>query len=310
MLREMSKSVFVLGAGGFIGGALSRYFSAQGWRVLAASRQPVTFDDPRIVNVVAPFSERAHFLPWMDKCDTVVHAASLTTPSSSAAHPQLDGNLRSTLALIEALQELPGKRLLYLSSGGALYEEREGLVGEATPLRPRSYHGAGKAAAEHFIQAWAAQYGGVATIVRPSNVYGPGQYPRPGFGIIPATFECLRHGKALQVWGDGTNVRDYLYIDDLVSLCGSVMRTSPPGSEVDVVNASSGFGINLIELLARIERVTGEVVAKQFLPSRVIDMRRIVPDSGRAFRRFDWRAQVELDEGLTAAWHWYRNMYG
>lgn len=305
----MAESIFVLGAGGFIGGALCRHFASAGWNVVAATRRPLAVDDRRIHNVVAPFSERNHFVPWLEKCDAVIHAASLTTPSSSAAQPQLDGNLRSTLALIEALQDFPTRRLLYLSSGGALYEERAGLVDEETPLRPRSYHGAGKVAAEYFIRAWAAQYGGSATIMRPSNVYGPGQHPRPGFGIVPTAFECVRTQGQLQIWGNGESVRDYLYVEDLVALCAKVVQASAVAGVAEVVNASSGKGTSLLEMLSLVEAVTGREMTKQFLPPRSVDMKHVVPDNGFARRQFGWAPLVELEDGLRSAWEWHKRTY-
>lgn len=306
----MTDSIFVLGAGGFIGGALCRFLSATGRDVIAATRRPLEVLDSRFLNIVSPFNERAHFTPWLSRCSAVIHAASLTTPSSSAAHPQLDGNLRSTLALIEALQEFPATRLLYLSSGGALYEERSGLVDEGVPLRPRSYHGAGKAAAEHFINAWTAQYHGSATIVRPSNVYGPGQHPRPGFGIIPAAFECIRTQVPLQIWGNGESVRDYLYIDDLVRLCSVILLASAGAGGTEVVNASSGRGTSLLEMLARVEHAAGQSIDREFFPERPVDMKYVVPDNSLAKARFGWEPSVELEEGLSAAWSWYRGVYG
>lgn len=300
----MSDRVFVLGAGGFIGRALCLSLASRGWEVLAGTRRPVTFGHPRIDNIVAPFNDIDHYLPAVQACGAIIHAASHTTPSSSAAQPQLDGNLRATLALIEALQALPGRRLTYLSSGGALYQEHDGLVDEDTPLRPRSYHGAGKVAAEQFIQAWTTQYEGIACVLRPSNVYGPGQHPRQGFGIIPAIFECIHHGSPLQIWGNGRNVRDYLYIDDLVSLCILALDTPlVPGTHV--FNASSGQGIDLLELLARVEQMTKRRVERDFMPPRTIDMRRIVPDNARARSYFNWAPQMSLDEGLKHTWLWF-----
>ena len=304
----MTERIFVLGAGGFIGRALCESLASRGRQVLAGTRQPVAFDDPRIDNVVAPFNKIGHFLSALRTSDAIVHAASHTTPSSSMAQPQLDGNLRATLALIEALQARPGRRLVYLSSGGALYEERDGPVDEDTPLRPRSYHGAGKVAAEQFVQAWTAQYEGIACVLRPSNVYGPGQHRRQGFGIIPASFECIRHGAPLQIWGDGGNVRDYLYIDDLVSLCIRALD-APLAPGTHVFNASSGQGLDLLELLARIEQVTKQRVERAFMPPRAIDMRRIVPDNTRARRHFGWAPQVSLDDGLAHAWQWFRHAH-
>jgi UDP-glucose 4-epimerase len=163
----MSDAILVLGAAGFIGRHLAESFAASGNAVIAATRKSATFTHSNISNVVAPFDESGHFTPLLARCRCVIHAASISTPGSSAAKPQLDGNLRTTLALIEALQDVPSRRLLFLSSGGTLYGDREDPAHEDDPLRPRSYHGAGKAAAEHFIHAWATQYGGTAVVLRP-----------------------------------------------------------------------------------------------------------------------------------------------
>lgn len=304
----MNKRLLILGAGGFIGRALCYAFAAHGWTVFAATRRQTEFSNSLIINAVAPFNEAEHFTTWLKHCDAVVHVASHTTPSSSAAQPQLDGNLRSTLALLEALQTMP-KRLIFLSSGGTIYGERVGLISEDTLLRPRSYHGAGKAAAEHFIQAWGAQNDGLACILRPSNVYGPGQYPRKGFGIIPAVFDAIRNKKPLKIWGDGESVRDYLFIDDLVALCFK-MLTTPLSSGVHTFNASNGVGTNLNELLARIESITGQSVNRIYESARSVDMLSIVPCSAQARRTFDWKPKFNLDTGLANTWAWFSEING
>lgn len=300
----MTGSIFVLGAGGFIGRALSEQMAWKGWIVFAATLRPAFFENENIHNVVEQFSEVDSFLPWIEKCDCIVHAASTTTPSSSAAQPQLDGNLRSLLALVEALRLRPGKCLVYLSSGGAIYEERIRLVEESASLRPRSYHGAGKLAAEGFIQAWAAQCGGQAVIFRPSNVYGPGQVGRNGFGIIPTAFECIRSGAVLPIWGDGRSIRDYMYIDDFIGLL-SIIVSRPWRQGGGIFNASAGKGVELLELLAGVERVSGGVLNKVHLPSRAGDMYSVIPDNARAVWPLSWRPETFLSDGLFRTWCWF-----
>ena len=106
----MSDSIFLLGAGGFIGRHLARRFADAGAHVIAATRSPATFEHANIENAVAPWDDRAQFARWLPRCRAIVHAASSSTPGSSAAQPQLDGNLRTTLAMIEALQDTPLRR--------------------------------------------------------------------------------------------------------------------------------------------------------------------------------------------------------
>lgn len=301
----MSGAVLVLGASGFIGRALSESLACSGLPVLAATRSPATFSHPGISNVVARYDEPVHFSPLLARCASVVHVASSSTPGSSAAQPQLDGNLRPTLALIEALQSCPDRRLVYFSSGGTLYGDRDRAAREDDPLRPRSYHGAGKAAAEHFIHAWATQYEGTAVVLRPSNVYGPGQLPRPGFGIIPAAFDCAMRDEVLPIWGDGRTVRDYLYIDDLVALCElALARQMPTGTHV--FNAAGGEAMPLNNLLDSIDRVTGRALQRQYQSARRVDVGCIVPDNSAARIAFGWQPTTMIEQGLRRTWHWFQ----
>ncbi len=296
----------VLGAGGFIGRQLSEALATAGCTVIAATRRPATFQHPSIVNVVASYEEAADFAAPLASCFAVVHAASSSTPGSSEARPQLDGNLRATLALIEALQVRTDLRLLYLSTGGALYGDHRRAVSEDAPLRPRSYHGAGKAAAELFLNAWAEQYGGSAVVLRPSNVYGPGQSRRQGFGIVPAAFNATRLREALPIWGDGSTVRDFLYIDDLLDLCGRVLTGEwLPG--LRRYNAAYGRGTSLNELLDRVDAATGHRILRDYRPPRRVDLASVVPDSSAALAAYGWAPRVPLEQGLASTWAWYQS---
>ncbi len=299
-------AILVLGAAGFIGRHLCRQLAVSGHDVIAATHTKTHFDHPSIENVAAPFDEPAHFAPVLARSEAVMHAASGTTPGRSAAHPlrEIDGNLRPTLALIEALQPHPGLPVLYLSSGGTLYGDVDNDAAESAPLRPRSYHGAAKAAIELFLGAWATQYNAHVTILRPSNVYGPGQFPHQGFGIIPTALECIVQQTPITVWG-GETVRDYLYIDDLCALCLKVLQSSPQ-TGTHTYNASYGNGIRLAQLLDMIDRVTNHPLQRLTSAQRRIDVLRIVPDNRKAAGTFNWRPITPLEDGLRKTWDWFR----
>lgn len=297
--------VLVLGAAGFIGRHLARRLANDGCTVLAATRQPCAFDHPHIENVVASFVEAATFTPLLSRCCAVVHAASSTTPGSSTATPQLDGNLRTTLALLEALQAAPDRRLLYLSSAGTLYGDRDTPAQETDPLRPRSYHGAGKAAAEQFLHAWASQYDGTAVVLRPSNVYGPLQTARQGFAIVPTAMDCAASGRTLDIWGDGTQLRDYLHVADLVTLCLQALQAQLP-SGCHVFNAASGQAVTLNTLLERIEQVSGRAIQRRYVLPRIADVGKVLINPEAARQAFSWEARTDLDTGLAQTWQWQR----
>lgn len=308
----MSKAILILGAGGFVGRHLVHALVRRGEHVIAVTRHAVDFGEAAVEQVVGDLRRPEDFIPLIERSRVVVHLATSSTPGSTAGQPtaEMDGNLRFTLALLEAMQGCTPRDLLYLSSGGSLYAgSTEVGATETFTVNPRSYHGAGKVAAEYFIRAWCAQYDGAATLVRPSNLYGPGQPERRGFGIVPAAFGKMMRGEALSVWGDGSTVRDYLYIDDFTALCMAVIGVAMPYG-VRVLNASSEIGISLNELFDVMEAAAGKPLLRSYDRSRAVDATRVVMDSGLAHRVYGWTANTPLTEGLRRTWHSFTSPEG
>jgi len=305
----MNDSVLVLGANGFIGRRLVHALSAEGYRVVAVTRTPLP-PQKGVDLYFGQLREADEFLRALEGCGTLVHAASASTPGSTGGRPlsELHGNLTPSLAMLEALQQRPDIKLLYLSSAGTLYEDHMGPPAtERTPIAPRSYHGAGKAAAEHFIHARHAQGYGTATIVRPTNVYGPEQQLRANFGIIPTCFAKMMHGEPLTVWGDGSVTRDYLYVDDLVDLCLKIVQ-KPSERSLTTVNASSGESISLNDLFEELEAVAGMPLLRSYDSQRLLDARHISVSSELALSLYGWRASTPLREGLRNTWTWLNSL--
>jgi len=303
----LSDSVLVLGAGGFVGLALTQALAQRGQHVIAISRKPIDLNLTNVECIAGELTDAEHFTPLLKRSRAVVHAASRSTPGSSAgnAEAELEYNLRPTLGLLQALQQFPETNLLYLSSGGSLYTTGPSEPAtEISPISPRSYHGAGKIAAEHFIGAWCSQYGGGATILRPSNIYGPGQHERAGFGIVPTGLGKISRGETLHIWGDGTAIRDYLYVADFVALCVSAL-TEPMPSGAHVFNASSGIGVSLNELFGVMETITGRKLRRSYETNRPVDAPRVVIGAGLAHQRFGWIATTSLHEGISNTWEWF-----
>jgi UDP-glucose 4-epimerase len=302
----MPESILIIGAGGFIGRHLTRAVAASGHHVIAVSRRPLEFASPQVEEVTASPENPQDFGPLVARCGAVVHVASASTPGSSAGAPgvELRANLLPTVGLLETLQDHPGTRLVYVSSGGSLYAQPEfESADDRTRVSPRSYHGAGKAAAEHFIAAWCAQYGSGATILRPSNVFGPGQAESAGFAVVPTALGKILRDDAMTVWGDGSVVRDFLFVDDFVDLCRRVLA-SPGGAGVQTFKASSNIGVSLDQLFATIDAVTGRRLRREYRPKRTIDAGRMVMDSTVTRRTFGWNPETTLTEGLKKTWGW------
>lgn len=307
----MVDPVLLIGAGGFTGRRLLKAFAHRGEPVIAISRRGFDAGEGRVEAHVRAMRKVEDYAPFLGRVRAVVHLASTSTPGSSAGAPlrELDDNLRPTVALLEAMQVWPKLPLVYLSSGGTLYSrEGGGASDELAAVYSRSYHGAGKIAAEHFIEAWCNQFEGTAVVLRPSNLYGPGQDERPGFGIVPTAFGKLMRGETLQVWGDGSAERDYLFVDDFTRLVLIILQ-SPPRPGFRVFNACSGTSVDLNRLLALIEKVAGRNLSRAYDASRRIDAPSVRMQASRAKEAFGWAAETRLPEGLERTWHWFSTIH-
>lgn len=303
----MADPVLLIGAGGFVGQRLLEAFARRGEPVIAVSRSSFEAPDTSIECHVRTLREVDDYTPYLARARAVVHVASISTPGLSAGKPvhELDENVRPAVALLEALQARPRLPLIYVSSGGSLYSRvAEGASDEFAAVYSRSYHGAGKIAVEHFIEAWCNQFAGSAVVLRPSNLYGPGQDERPGFGIVPAALGKLVRGETLNIWGDGSAERDYLYIDDFTRLVLAALDAAPEEG-FRIYNACSGTSIDLNGLFASIEQVTGRTLQRSYDAGRRVDAPSVRMQATRARETFNWVAEVGLEEGLEHTWRWF-----
>ncbi len=301
----MSGGVLLLGGGGFLGTALARRLTVAGKEVHVLARHGMAVSFPGLTVHRGSLEDGALLRRLLPACRTVVHLASETTPGSSSGRPGLEvGNLLPTLTLLEILQDFPDRHLIYFSSGGTLYgnPSRLPVPEEACPA-PLSYHGAGKAAAEMYLQAFRAQ-GRAVTVLRPANAYGPGQSPRAGFGLVRTLLEHARNGTVLEVWGDGETVRDFVYMDDVADACALfVDRPDDNGT----YNVGSGAGHSINAVIGLVERTCGKAPPVSYLPARESDVRAVVLDISRLCA-LGWEPRVELVEGISRTWDWLQGL--
>lgn len=284
MSRE---GVLLLGGAGFIGRALAKRLEQEKISAHILGRH----DAERLENV-------------LPQCGTVIHLASATTPGSSATHPSLElGNLALTLRLLELMQTQPDTHLIFFSSGGTVYGNPDRLpVTEDAPLAPLSNHGAGKVSQEAFCQAFRA-FGHAVTILRPSNAYGPGQTIRSGFGLVRTMLECVRNDIPLEIWGDGENIRDFIYIEDIVEAC---MRLIVLPQDSGTYNLGSGTGHSINQVRCIVEEITDTELKVSYRSARDADVRAVVLDINRICQELRWTPKVDLDEGVRRTWECLR----
>lgn len=296
----MSRDSILLLGGGFIATALARRLAVAGRSVEMICRSPIHV--PNISVQIGDLSDPTLVNKMAGHCGTVILLASATTPGISSRHPSKElENLTPILRLLELLQQWPNTHLIFLSSGGTIYGNPEtNPVTEETSKAPLSYYGAGKVAIESFLQAFSVK-GYPTTILRPSNIYGPGQTLRAGFGLIRNLLEHARNATTAEIWGDGESVRDYIYIDDVVEAC---IRLADLPQNSGTYNLGSGIGYSINQVLAHIESACCLRIPVNYRPTRQTDVSEIVLDSTRLKDHLSWQPQMNLTEGLRNTWDW------
>ena len=291
-------AILLIGGSGFVGRALAESLAAEGREVHVLSRKPAAGLPVGVQGHVGDQGDKAVLNPLLARCAQVIHLASATTPGDTVWSPsaEAEASLLPTLRFLECLQDFPRSRVIFVLTGGALYGNAEGANETTLPV-PGSYHGAGKVALEAFFSILGQRRPGGLTILRPSNIYGPGQPMRAGFGIIPTLLERARDGGKVTIWGDGSSVRDYLYIADMVAACRLALA-GPSG----VYNIGAGVGTSLNDLVQQVQEITGRVLLVERQPSRASDIQRIVLDVASARGILGWQPSVRLSEGLGRTW--------
>lgn len=291
-------AVLLVGGTGFIGRALAERLIAEGCEVHVLGRRtaPCLTD-----GVIAHRGDQGNIeliRPLLERCSAVVHLAGATIPADTVWQPvsEAESGLLPALRFLECAQAFPDMRYLLVSSGGALYGNAD-FASENSALVPSSYYGAGKLALESFFRVFGQRHPDCLTILRPANVYGPGQALRPGFGVIRTLLERARDGGKVVVYGDGSAVRDYLFIDDMVAACLAALAGA-----AGIYNVGAGVGVTLLTLIDVVEQVTGRHLDIEFRSARASDVARVVLDIGQARASLGWSPRVALNEGVMRTW--------
>jgi len=293
----------VIGGTGFIGSHLVDHLLAHGHRVRVFSRSPER-RRPQVAGVdyrIASLDDIPALSEALCGVEVVFHLASATVPATAARDPvfDVDANLVATLRLLDLLTESEVKKLVYLSSGGTVYGIPETLpVPEDHRLMPICSYGIVKAAIEGYIRIFQRSHAIECIIVRPSNPYGPRQGHSGVQGVIGTFLARIRDGEPLEVWGDGSQVRDFLYVSDLAEFCVRAAESGGSG----VYNCGSGRGCSVNEIIAVVEKVTGRKAVVERRPPRGFDVPEVVLDISAVRRVFGWQPRVGLGEGIRMTW--------
>jgi UDP-glucose 4-epimerase len=232
--------------------------------------------------------------------EVIFHLAAQIDVRKSLEDPAFDAsiNVGGTANLLDAARAVGSPRIVFVSTGGAIYGEGEGKqlpLDESAPVAPLSAYGQSKFAAEGYLALYERLYGLSGVSLRLGNVYGPRQDPLGEAGVIAIFCGRLGAGERPTVYGDGRQTRDYIYVGDVVAAALAAAGSEASGP----INIGSGVETDVLELAARLAELGGaEDFEPELAPPRPGEVQRISLDPGLAERELGWRAETGLEEGL------------
>lgn len=299
----------VLGGNGFIGQYVVQHLLTAGHTVRIFDRNPTPrfpvfdWDDAALDVRVGDFMETAAIEAALQGVTCLHHFASTTNPGKSARDPIFDveTNLVGSINLLQACVDAGVERIVFSSSGGTVYGKLHEIPAPEThPTHPISAHGIVKLAIEKYMQLAQHQHGIAISILRIANPYGPGQDPHRGQGVINAFLSRIAQGDDLHVWGDGSVVRDYLYVDDV----GRAALKAAESDNSGVYNIATMQGHSLNDVIDLLYAVTNSKVEVSYDDARAFDVPTSILHAGRARDELGWQAQTSLEAGIRQTWQW------
>jgi len=306
-----SKIALVTGAAGFIGSHLVDRLIDDGYAVTGID----DLSSGKLQNLPAGFDLRKLDIRDSEvqsivsklRPDTVFHLAAQMSVAVSAREPMLDAeiNVGGTLNLLEGIRAVSDKtvKIIHFSSGGSVYGEPQNLpAGEDTPTRPLSPYGASKLAAESYLPIYERLCGLEHSVVRLGNVYGPRQDPHGEAGVVAIFTQAMLGGKPFKIFGEGNDLRDYVYVGDVVEALMKLTENLRPGP----FNIATGIGTSPNQIFELVAKLCDHNQEPIYGPSRLGDVDRIYLDISKAKAELGWVPQMSFADGLKLTVDWFK----
>lgn len=299
----------VLGAAGFLGQHVTAALLARGYAVRAFDRIPFTSSllpggHPRLTVLTGDFFDARCLKAALDGCSCCVHLVSTSIPQSSNAAPLRDvkQNLLGALGLLEAMRTVGVPKMIFASSGGAVYGiPHTRCIAETHPTHPLCSYGIVKLTVEKYLALYRELHGLEYVALRVGNPYGPLQKLDASQGVIGVFMGRILRNQPLTVWGDGSVVRDFVYVEDVAQAFAQAAASNIPAA---VLNIGSGIGSSLNQVIDLLRMTTARSVHVRHLAGRVFDVPCSVLDITLARQMLGWRPATTMEEGLRRTWAW------
>jgi len=296
----------VLGADGFIGSHVCEALIDAGHRVRAFDVSHgfdalQHLDSPDLQRIHGDFLDRTAVREVLEGAEWVFHLVGTTLPATSNKNMVFDvqSNIVAGVELLESCVDAGAERLLFASSGGTVYGIPEHIpVREGNPESPIVSYGVTKLAVEKYCRLFRHQFGLRSVILRLANPYGP-RHHGLSQGAISVFLKRIGAAEPITIWGDGSVIRDYVYVDDVAQ--AFLAAASYEGLH-DLFNIGSGQGVSLNQLIALLAEVCGRELKPVFTAARGFDVPAVVLDSALARCELGWAPRIGLREGIERTW--------
>ncbi|RON16998.1 NAD-dependent epimerase [Pseudomonas frederiksbergensis] len=300
----------VLGGRGFIGTHLIDALLDQGHAVRCFDRPNVVAlgdthaKHPGFELYEGDFTSEADISEALQDCDICYHLVSTTLPKSSNADPVFDveSNLVATIRLLTLALKAGVKKVIFVSSGGTVYGDPIQVpIPETHATDPVCSYGIAKLAIEKYLALFHRLHGLDYTVLRLANPFGEGQRTHASQGAVAVFLGKVLRDEPIEIWGDGSVVRDYIHVADVVQ---ALLVALEPSRQEHVFNIGSGYGHSLNEVLDTIEKITGRVANRKYLSGRGFDVPVSVLNIDRAKHALGWAPTVSFEQGVEQFSMW------
>ena len=288
------KNVLIIGGNGFIGTNLARYLSKD-FKVYSFDIQNPKEKNPYVTYIEGDFFDDEKIENVLENIDVVIHSLSTVNPGNSNKR-FMQGYSRDFVQSAHLFDLCVQKniKVIFLSSGGTVYGiQEEQPIKETALANPINHYGSVKLCIETVLKTFNKQSHSNMLIARISNPYGPGQDFNKGVGFIDAALKKTLNYEQIEIWGDGSVVRDYIYIEDVCEMIGSLINYN--GKE-EVFNLSSNQGISLNDVIEKMKKfgLKPDVVYKE---ARSVDVPKVILDNHKIAHIHEFKIR-SFDEGL------------
>ena len=302
-------NILVTGGAGFIGSAIVDEYIAQGHSVVVLDNLSTVkkhnlhpkahfyHDDIRSAGIESILKK--------EHIEVINHHAAQINVRTSVADPVGDAqiNIEGAINILESARRTDVKKIIFASSGGAIYGDASTIPTpeEYSPVKPASPYGIGKYTVEHYLRFFHETYNLNYTALRYSNVYGPRQNDEGEAGVIALFLNAAINSKEIIIYGDGTQIRDFVFVEDVVKANCNVLISDYVGE----CNIGTGIGTDINSVVEQVSSILGTKLKKKYQSKRPGEVQKSILDRKKAQKVLHWQPSTEFSNGLEKTYRWF-----